>query len=158
MYYVYILHCADGRLYTGYTHDLKQRFSSHEKGLVFATKLRRPVKLIHYEAFLDESDGKKRESYLKGGNGKKEIAVMLSKYFNNHPWVKNEIIEEAELPERPKDSLVCPVCNGVKKAATRSAFMRSGKRVSVGVEICLTCKGRGWITNASIKEAESVQS
>lgn len=88
MYYCYILHCSDKKLYTGYTPDLKLRIQKHERGFVKATKSRRPVKLIHYEAFLEEKDAKQRELYLKGGNGKKELEVLLKKYFEKNPWEK----------------------------------------------------------------------
>jgi putative endonuclease len=87
MYYVYILHCVDGKLYTGYSPDLRVRIEKHRKGFVFSTKHRLPFTLIHYEAFLEEKDAKKREKYLKGGNGKKEICIMLEEYFQKHEWV-----------------------------------------------------------------------
>jgi putative endonuclease len=89
MFYVYILHSLkDGRLYTGYTADLKSRFSAHSQGFVVSTKNRRPLKLIHYEAFIFESDAKQRESYLKGGNGKKELEIILKHYFKYCKWQK----------------------------------------------------------------------
>jgi len=89
MYYVYILHSQkDGQLYTGYTPDLKSRKKSHDSGFVTATKYRRPLILIHYEAYLVESDAKRREMYLKGGNGKKDIERMLEDYFKKNPWKK----------------------------------------------------------------------
>lgn len=88
MYYVYVLHCNDGKLYTGYAPDLKTRIVKHKKGFVFSTKHRLPMTLIHYEAFVEEKDAKQRETFLKGGNGKKEIEVMLSEYFIKHPWIK----------------------------------------------------------------------
>ena len=89
MFYVYILHSLkDGQLYTGYTPDLKNRIKAHIKGFVKATKYRLPVKLIHYEAFIKEIDAKRRELYLKGGNGKKEIEVLLKNYFKVNKWVK----------------------------------------------------------------------
>ena len=87
-FYIYILHCADGKLYTGYTDNLKKRFEKHRKGFVRATKNRRPLKLIHYEAFIKETDAKRRETYLKGGNGKKELEILLKNYFEKHPWEK----------------------------------------------------------------------
>lgn len=90
MYYVYILHSLkDGKLYTGYTPDLKSRFKAHTGGYVKATKHRRPLELIHYETFLEEIDAKRRETYLKGGNGKKEIDIALQSYFKKHPWKKD---------------------------------------------------------------------
>ncbi|MBI2617561.1 GIY-YIG nuclease family protein [Candidatus Gottesmanbacteria bacterium] len=88
MYYVYILHCEDGKLYTGYAQDLKTRIKKHKNGFVFSTKHRLPLTLIYYEAFLIESDAKRREVYLKGGNGKKEIEKMLKDYFKKSPWKK----------------------------------------------------------------------
>jgi len=89
MYYVYILHSLkDGKLYTGYTPDLKSRFKAHTGGYVKATSYRRPLKLIYYEAFLEETDAKRREKYLKGGNGKKEIEKLLRDYFKKNPWIK----------------------------------------------------------------------
>jgi hypothetical protein len=124
--------------------------------LVFATKFRRPLSLIYYEAFVEEADAKKREKYLKGGNGKKEIAVMLEKYFSKHPWQKEEIVADVEVPEMPPDALICPICNGAKKAATQSFFTKSGKRLSGHLQICLTCKGRGWITRNDMEQAKQV--
>lgn len=92
MFYVYILHSLkDGQLYTGYTPDLKSRFSAHQNGYVLATKYRRPLKLIHYECFLEETDAKRREQYLKGGNGKKDIEAMLVDYFVKNPWIKSSV-------------------------------------------------------------------
>ncbi len=89
MFYIYILHSQkDGQLYTGFTPDLKSRMKSHESGYVTATKHRRPLTLIHYEAFLLESDAKRREMYLKGGNGKKELEKVLEDYFKKNPWKK----------------------------------------------------------------------
>jgi len=89
MYYIYILHSEkDGKLYTGFSPDLKKRIKAHEEGYVRATKHRRPLQLIHYEAFVLESDAKRREKYLKGGNGKKELEAVLQDYFNNNYWNK----------------------------------------------------------------------
>jgi len=88
MYYVYILHCADGKLYTGYSSDLKKRIEKHQKGFVRSTKSKLSIRLIYYEVFIEEKDAKQRELYLKGGNGKKEIEVMLQSYFEKTPWIK----------------------------------------------------------------------
>ena len=87
MFYVYILHSKkDHKLYTGYTPDLKKRIKSHFNGYVRATKYRRPLKLIYYEAFVKEADAKRRELYLKGGNGKKELNILLKEYFIKNEW------------------------------------------------------------------------
>jgi len=50
MYFVYILKSLKyGKLYTGYTNDLKRRFFEYNSGLIKITKWRRPFKLIFYE-------------------------------------------------------------------------------------------------------------
>ena len=87
MFYVYVLHSEkDGQLYTDFTDNLKSRIGKHENGLVRATKHRRPLKLIYYEAYLLESDAKRREKYLKGGNGKKSLRIQLKNYFEKNEW------------------------------------------------------------------------
>lgn len=78
MFYVYILFSGkDEELYTGFTPNLKSRFKAHTNGYVKATKHRRPLKLIYYEAYAEESDARRRERYLKGGNGRGELKIQL---------------------------------------------------------------------------------
>lgn len=78
MYYVYILFSEkDKLLYTGSSPDLRTRFEKHTYGFVKATKHRRPLKLIYYEAYSNELDAKRREIYLKGGKGKSELKIQL---------------------------------------------------------------------------------
>ena len=78
MFYVYILFSElDKQLYTGFSEDLKARYEKHKNGFVKATKYRRPLKLIYYEAYINEQDARRREIYLKGGNGKSVLKVQL---------------------------------------------------------------------------------
>ena len=78
MYYVYILFSEkDKLLYTGSTSDLRNRFKKHVDGFVKATKHRRPLRLIYYEAYSNELDARRREIYLKGGKGKSELKIQL---------------------------------------------------------------------------------
>ncbi|WP_045217751.1 GIY-YIG nuclease family protein [Desulfonatronovibrio magnus] len=66
MYYTYVLLSeADGNLYSGYTKNLKLRFKHHSKGKVPSTKDRRPLKLIYYEACINQEDATRREKYFK---------------------------------------------------------------------------------------------
>ncbi|HUV72112.1 MAG TPA: GIY-YIG nuclease family protein [Clostridia bacterium] len=82
MYYVYILFSEkDRKLYTGFTDDLISRFKAHTNGYVKATQNRRPLKLIYYEAYLRESDARRREKFLKGGNGKSQLKNQLEDVF-----------------------------------------------------------------------------
>lgn len=82
MYYVYILFSdVDKQLYTGFTDNLRSRFKAHTEGYVKATKYRRPLKLIYYEAYISEPDTRRREKYLKGGNGRRELKIQLKDIF-----------------------------------------------------------------------------
>jgi len=86
MVYVYVLlSLKDRKFYTGYTDDLRRRFNEHRRGTVFATKSRRPFKLIYYEACLSQKDAKERELYLKTAWGKRYLKHRLKNYLNKNP-------------------------------------------------------------------------
>jgi len=70
MWFVYILRCSDGNLYTGCTSDIDDRLTRHNSGQVPATKLKLPVVLITYIAFSDKYKAFEFEKYLKGGSGR----------------------------------------------------------------------------------------
>lgn len=81
-YYVYILYSfSDKGLYIGFTTELKNRLILHAKGKVTATKLRRPLKLIHYEYFINSKDAKAREEFLKSGYGRRQLKEFLKNTF-----------------------------------------------------------------------------
>jgi putative endonuclease len=66
-WFVYILECADGTLYTGVTTNLERRIAEHNtspKGAKY-TSTRRPVLLRHSEKLKDRSAAQKREAALK---------------------------------------------------------------------------------------------
>jgi putative endonuclease len=82
MYYAYVLQSEkDMGFYVGFTKDLKLRFDQHDKGIVESTKDRRPLKLIYYEACLDQRDATKREKYLKTYHGKMFLKRRLKSYL-----------------------------------------------------------------------------
>jgi putative endonuclease len=68
-------------LYIGYSTDLKKRFQEHNHGLNFSTKPFIPWQLIHYEAYLNEKDARRREKYLKSSQGGRLLKRMLKEYF-----------------------------------------------------------------------------
>ena len=73
-FYTYVLFSlADAKLYVGWTPDLKSRVAKHNNGLVTATKFRRPLKLIYYQAFLSKADSLLMEKYLKTGWGRRYL-------------------------------------------------------------------------------------
>ena len=66
MFYVYILKSKkDGKLYIGYSENLKRRLLEHKQGKVFNTKYRLPIELVYYEAYKNEEDAKLREKSFK---------------------------------------------------------------------------------------------
>lgn len=66
MYYVYILQCADGTLYTGSTNDPVRRAAVHNSGKgAKYTRSRLPVKLVYQEEAKDWSAALRREAAIK---------------------------------------------------------------------------------------------
>jgi putative endonuclease len=85
MYYVYVLQShRDNFLYIGFTDNIKLRIIRHDKGFVSATRFRRPLKLIFYEAYLTKSDAIRREHYFKTTKGKATLRIMLKDYFSEY--------------------------------------------------------------------------
>ena len=65
-WYVYILLCRDGTLYTGITNDIKKRMLAHEKGKdAKYTKVRGPFKLVYENTFNNQSMAMKEENRIK---------------------------------------------------------------------------------------------
>jgi putative endonuclease len=64
--YCYILECADGTYYTGWTTDPDRRVKQHNKGIgAKYTSMRRPVKLVYLEQLSNRADAMKRELAIK---------------------------------------------------------------------------------------------
>lgn len=83
-YYVYILKSINKDfLYVGFTKDLKKRFKEHNDKKELSTKYYAPFILIHYEAYLNIKDAKRREGYLKTTKGKTTLKTMLIEYFTS---------------------------------------------------------------------------
>ena len=68
-HFIYLLRCADGTFYCGYTTDVTRRLAEHNgQGKVAGAKYtsgRRPVVLVHREMFAIRSDALKREAEIK---------------------------------------------------------------------------------------------
>jgi len=71
----------NGRMYAGYTDNLRKRFKQHNEGKSTYTKARGPYKLVYYEACLDKGDATMREKYLKSGKGKRYIKYRLKRFL-----------------------------------------------------------------------------
>ena len=77
--YTYILCCADGTFYTGWTNDLEHRLSAHNRGLGGKyTKVRCPVSLIYYESLDTKQSAMSREWHIKRLSRKQKEELVLS--------------------------------------------------------------------------------
>lgn len=66
MHYVYVLECADGSFYTGYTTDVERRVREHDAGEgAKYTRGRTPVELRHTESYESKSAAMSREYEIK---------------------------------------------------------------------------------------------
>ena len=78
---VYILRCADGRLYYGSTGDLRRRLHDHQRGHVRTTKVRLPVELVYFEQVATADEVRTRERSLKNGRTRRAtIDRMISTF------------------------------------------------------------------------------
>lgn len=68
-YAVYILKCANGKYYTGYTTNINTRLIAHKKGEVTFTKDKLPLALVHLSLFAEKQKAYDFERYLKTGSG-----------------------------------------------------------------------------------------
>lgn len=65
-HFVYILRCADGSFYTGYTNNLEKRLAAHNDGSgAKYTRVRTPVELVYYEEYENKTDAMRREALIK---------------------------------------------------------------------------------------------
>ena len=65
-FFCYILKCADGTFYTGWTTDPPRRERQHNAGRgAKYTRMRRPVKLVYIEELSDRTSAMKRERAIK---------------------------------------------------------------------------------------------
>ena len=64
--YTYLVRCADGTFYCGWTNDLDKRIKAHNKGRgAKYTRSRRPVTLVYWEEFSTKTEAMQREAAVK---------------------------------------------------------------------------------------------
>ena len=77
MWYLYILQCGDGSLYTGITTDVEKRLEAHRSGKgAKYTRGRLPLKLKYREACGTHSDALKRELEIKHLSREEKLALI----------------------------------------------------------------------------------
>ena len=79
-WYVYIVECADGSLYTGISTDVDRRLLEHNYSLKAAkyTRSRRPVRLVWSKEAANRSEASKEEYKIKRLSRKKKLALIQS--------------------------------------------------------------------------------
>lgn len=79
-WYVYIVECADGSLYTGISTDVDRRLLEHNYSLKAAkyTRSRRPVKLVWSKEVANRSEASKEEYKIKRLSRKKKLDLIQS--------------------------------------------------------------------------------
>ena len=75
--YVYILRCADGTLYCGWTTDPEKRLKAHNagKGAKY-TRSRGPCEIVYLESFNSKSDAMKREYAIKQLSREEKLSLI----------------------------------------------------------------------------------
>jgi putative endonuclease len=78
--YCYILQCADGSLYTGWTSNLERRLRQHNAGIGSRyTRARRPVTLYYSEPQPDSLTARRREIAIKRLSRADKLALGAAK-------------------------------------------------------------------------------
>lgn len=88
--YTYIIECADGTLYTGWTNDLENRIAAHNSGKgAKYTRGRGPVKLVYYEQYDTNKTAQIRECQIKKLS-RKEKEQLVAKQASADQSVKSK--------------------------------------------------------------------
>jgi putative endonuclease len=75
--WVYLLRCADGTLYCGWTVDLEQRLAAHNAGRASRyTRSRLPVELAWSQAQRDRTAARREEARIKGLTRARKLALI----------------------------------------------------------------------------------
>jgi len=81
MYFVYIIKCKDGTMYTGITTDVKRRFLEHKKGKGGNyTSSRGVARLLYTEKAKNRSFASKREAQIKRLRREEKLNLIKLKH------------------------------------------------------------------------------
>ena len=75
--YAYMLECADGTFYTGWTNDLEKRLKTHNEGKGSKyTRTRTPVLLVYHESFETKQEAMRREYAIKQLTKQQKLSLI----------------------------------------------------------------------------------
>jgi ADP-ribose pyrophosphatase YjhB (NUDIX family)/predicted GIY-YIG superfamily endonuclease len=108
-WFLYLLRCGDGTLYTGVTTDVERRVAQHNAGRgARYTSGRRPVWLVGAWRFVDRSGAQRAEAALRNlPRERKEWLALAARAFEGAPYC-------GPAPDR-----FCPRCGGMLEAVLR---------------------------------------
>lgn len=79
-HFFYVLKCADGSYYGGYTIDLDRRLKQHNDGIASKyTRTRRPAALLHSEGFETKREAMQAEYSFKQLSRKKKDQYLIER-------------------------------------------------------------------------------
>lgn len=82
MFYVYVIeHQQTQLMHVGFTNDLSKRLKEHNKRGLLTSKKKSAWQVIYYEAYLNESDARRREEYFRTHLGRHAVKQRLHDYF-----------------------------------------------------------------------------
>ena len=78
-WYLYIVECTDGSLYTGITTDINRRVQEHNNKIgAKAVRGKLPVKLVYFEKHINQVIAAKREREIKKWRKEKKLSLIQS--------------------------------------------------------------------------------
>ncbi len=85
-WFVYVVRCRDGSLYTGISNDVARRISTHNAGRgARYTRSRGPVELIHVERKRSRSTAQSREARIKALSRAQKLALVAASAARSRP-------------------------------------------------------------------------
>ena len=81
MFWVYVLYSSRfDRTYTGMTKHINRRIKEHNAKGNKSTKAYVPWEIVYKEEYESREEARKREKYLKSGNGREYLKVIINKW------------------------------------------------------------------------------
>ena len=133
-WFVYLLRCADGSLYTGITNDVPRRLGQHNAGTASRyTRSRLPVVLVYQEAQASRSLALKRELAIKGLSRREKESLVRAEGLVNRR-VKTEL--KTALPLNQRENLMAKIpsrkFSTAKKKIPSTKFPTAKRKLSSG--------------------------
>ena len=97
-WYIYILRCGDGTLYTGCTNDIPRRVKEHQQGKgAKYTRSHLPVELVYSEEVENRSEALRREAAVKRLHRNEKLALIEMKRGSGETGAPNAANDSANM-------------------------------------------------------------